>query len=64
MFEWYRARKILLLSTASCLVLGACSIAPRPFVEQQIVDRATDNLERVSAKQEPVSGPISLYEAI
>src|SRR6478609_457859 len=47
-----------------CIALTGCAVAPQPFEAQQNKDRATDLIQRVAADQEPVTGPIDLYEAM
>lgn len=44
--------------------LSACSIAPEPMTVGAIADYAADKRQRVVANQEPLSGPVSLYEAM
>src|SRR4051812_19647854 len=47
-----------------CIALTGCAVAPQPFEAHQNKDRATDLIQRVAADQEPVTGPIDLYEAM
>jgi len=44
--------------------VAGCSVQPRTFDAQENHARASDLLARVDADQEPVSGPIDLYEAM
>lgn len=56
--------RLLLLMVAGCLGLTACTITPQPI---DVAALAIDNkarIEAVIAAEEPVSGPISLYEAM
>ncbi|MGB0682565.1 MAG: TolC family protein [Magnetovibrionaceae bacterium] len=49
---------------ASLLILGACALGPEPItLEEQAAQNASDRTELFSG-QEPVSGPISLHEAM
>jgi outer membrane protein TolC len=48
---------------ASVAVAG-CTISPEPFSLGQIQVLADSNAARVTANQEPISGPISLHEAM
>lgn len=45
-------------------VTSGCSVTPDPFTADQLTDRKTELLSEYTADQEPVSGPISLYEAM
>jgi len=49
---------------ASALVLTACEIEPKPLLETEIDQSATQRLADVSANQEPITAEISLYEAM
>jgi len=49
---------------AAGLVLGGCAFTPVPLDEVELASISQDNLHRVGADQEPVSGPIGLYEAM
>lgn len=54
-----------LVPSAMAMVLGACSIVPNPLSQDEIEARAGDSLQRVVAvDQEPVKGPLDLYEAM
>lgn len=44
--------------------LGGCTVYPQPLNETELSTAATDNVSRVVTDQEPVAGPISLYEAM
>lgn len=44
--------------------LSACSVAPQPAIFSDIKQFSADKLLRVAANQEPVSGPIDLYQAM
>lgn len=54
----------LLVSTAMACVLAGCSIVPVPFRSEEIQNIASTNLRQVTADQEAVTGPITLYEAM
>lgn len=49
---------------AAVLAFAGCAVLPEPLIEAEISDHASDVLSRVDAGQEPVSGPIGLYEAM
>lgn len=46
------------------LVLSACSVTPEPIPDEEHQQRAADLLQRMTADQEPVTGPIDLYSAM
>ncbi len=58
----------LLLATGLAGVLAAgvagCAAVPRPVTEFELASRVENDLSAMFADQEPVSGPIDLYEAI
>ncbi len=45
-------------------IVSGCALNPAAFEAWEIADRANDNLARVDIAQEPVRGPIDLYEAM
>lgn len=52
-----------------CIVIAmtmasGCAIQPEPLTELELADAAGSNLQNVDAVQEPVSGKVSLYEAM
>ena len=46
------------------LVIAGCTVQPEALEPQAVSDTAADRLTRVSAEQEPITGDISLYEAM
>ena len=44
--------------------LGGCAIYPTPLSETELTTAAAKNVAKVTADQEPVGGPVSLYEAM
>ena len=56
-------RKLSAASAATFLLMG-CAIHPLPFDDAQLANVAESNLARVTEAQEPVSGSISLYQAM
>ena len=46
------------------IVLSGCSVVPEPFTREEIRDRVKDDLSNLYANQEPVTGPITLHEAM
>ena len=53
----------VLIVLVSFLAAG-CSVSPEPASQDDIAGFAADKLARVTANQEPVTGPIDLYEAM
>ena len=45
-------------------VVGGCALSPEPLTANAVSTFAADKLSRVVANQEPVHGPIDLYEAM
>ncbi|MGI9409922.1 MAG: TolC family protein [Hyphomicrobiaceae bacterium] len=43
---------------------GGCMVTPQPLTDSHLSNLASENLARVTADQEPVRGPIDLYEAM
>lgn len=56
--------KRLFQTFAMTVALSACSVAPDPVDISDIKQFSADKLLRVTANQEPVTGPIDLYEAM
>ena len=46
------------------LALGACSVSPKPLLDKEARDRAAADRLQMFDRQEPISGPVSLEEAI
>lgn len=46
------------------LLISGCSFIPIPFTAEELKDQASMDNARVTQNQEPVAGPISLYESI
>lgn len=53
-----------LLAAVSALALGACAIEPERLSQEQVTAAVQDDLGRMFADQEPISGPVSLHEAM
>lgn len=56
--------KRLALIVVFSLALAGCTVTPEPASLDEINDYAADKLQRVSMNQEPITGPVSLYEAM
>ncbi|MGB5305156.1 MAG: TolC family protein [Gammaproteobacteria bacterium] len=54
----------LLYSMAITLIIGGCTITPEPITYTELEQQRAEDLGKLFANQEPVSGPISLYEAM
>lgn len=57
-----RAHSILVL--CFCALMGGCAIYPTPLADADLAAAAAANQSDVTADQEPVSGSISLYDAM
>jgi outer membrane protein TolC len=55
-------RKIIIAGLA--LLLAGCSVTPQPLSEEDIAGFTAGNLEALAARQAPITGPVSLYEAM
>ncbi|MCJ8310279.1 MAG: TolC family protein [Rhizobiaceae bacterium] len=56
--------KRILLSAMMALSLSACTVVPKPLTTGSLSSFAGDKLARVTADQEPISGEITLYQAM
>jgi len=56
--------RTLLVTTVCTALLSACSVSPEAFTDRDHSARASELLQRVTRNQEPVSGPIGMYEAM
>ena len=52
------------IAAVSGVLVAGCSLHPVAFESWEIAERAEDSLARVDIAQEPVHGPIDLYEAM
>ncbi len=55
--------KIILISGIAT-VLAGCAVTPKPITPSELATTADRNFSTVDANQEPVAGPIDLYEAM
>lgn len=46
------------------MLLAGCAVSPEPLLELEVAQKVDDAYARMDADQEPVSGPIDLYEAM
>ena len=46
------------------IATAGCMVSPQPISESQLSNLASENLARVTADQEPIKGPVDLYEAM
>jgi len=53
-----------LAAGAALCALSACAVTPKPMSAAELDTRAAHNRIATTADQEPVSGPIDLYEAM
>jgi outer membrane protein TolC len=54
----------LTLSLALATLTGCATVTPTPLKETELKVAVNRSVERVTANQEPISGPVSLYEAM
>ena len=60
---WSQTRS-LTTSLVISLVISGCAITPEALTIDELSIYADDKRERVTSDQEPVTGPVSLYEAM
>mgnify|MGYP000981794339 CR=1 FL=1 len=53
-----------LTAAAAFAALTGCAVSPIPLSDGEVSSLAESGLARVTADQEPVSGPIDFYEAV
>lgn len=56
--------KFLLGGMSTAVLLAGCTVTPKPLTPSEIATTAERNIQAVDADQEPVGGPIDLYEAM
>jgi multidrug efflux system outer membrane protein len=56
--------KNILVTMTITIVIGGCAVTPEPVSQESLVEQRDDDMNRIFANQEPVEGPISLYEAM
>jgi outer membrane protein TolC len=56
--------RVGLILIFTVIALGGCAIKPSPLTMDEIKDRANADLSTAFSGQEPVDGPITLYEAM
>ena len=56
--------KISLCFIATGLMLSACAVVPEPLSDQELINRVEANLSDMYTDQEPITGPLDLYEAV
>ncbi len=61
--RFMKFRMKLLASCASASLMG-CGLNPQPWSEAELSHLSTSNFQRVTIDQEPVTGSISIYEAM
>jgi outer membrane protein TolC len=57
-------RRRLILTVSTLTMLGGCAVTPKPLTPAELATNADANAAAVAANQEPVAGPIDLYEAM
>lgn len=56
--------KAMVIAMMTTVVIGGCAVTPEPVTHESLVQQRDDDMNRIFANQEPVDGPISLYEAM
>jgi outer membrane protein TolC len=59
-----RARPTIIWSIAALVLLGGCRVFPEPLTDVQLTTTVVENKTNVTADQEPITAPISLYDAM
>jgi len=54
----------LLATTAGALLLAGCSVKPPPLSAEETQERIEQDLGAMFAEQDPIDGPVTLYEAM
>ena len=52
------------ISISLALTLAACSVNQAPITSSQRSERVNRDLQEIFSRQEPITGPLSLYEAM
>ncbi len=53
-----------IMAAGLSLLLAGCAVSPQVLTEEEIAGFTAENLERLAAQQAPITGPVSLYEAM
>jgi len=56
--------KIVISLLFTGLLVSGCSVNPKPLSLEELVEKRDARLEQLTAEQEELSGPVSLYEAM
>jgi len=59
-----RRLRLFAVLSVSALALGACTITTEAVTDQEMAAQAEQDFQNIFQQQEPVDGPISLYEAM
>ena len=57
-------RKKIAAAAGVAIVLSGCAVSPKALTQDEMISFADTNLAALAADQEPISGPVSLYEAM
>lgn len=63
MYRLSRSLRVIAPLCFATLIACGCTVSPKPFASGELASKAQKNLDNVTADQEPITGPISLYEA-
>ena len=56
--------KNILIAMMTTIAIGGCAVTPEPVTHQQLEQQRDEDMSRIFADQEPLDGPITLYEAM
>lgn len=60
----FAASPMRCIALVCALMLGGCAVAPQPATPDEVRVRVASDLERMYVDQQPISGPVTLEEAI
>ncbi|SMF20513.1 Outer membrane protein TolC [Tistlia consotensis] len=61
---WSRVGGRLAAAAVVPLVLASCAIQPDPYTTKELQQKAVEQYKTLYSKQEPIKGPVGLYEAM
>ena len=56
--------KNILIAMTTTIFIGGCAVTPEPVTHEQLLQQRDEDMNRIFANQEPLDGPVSLYEAM
>lgn len=58
------ARVLTLAMLVSVWVLSGCVVKPKPATQAEVINRVNEDIGRMYLNQEPISGPVTMEEAV